>query len=84
MSFWYEENIFDIELFNEIVNEFSNNSVTETLLIDEYFCDKTNRKSKTFRLKYLNLYNIINPDTVMILHYKIGDELTKALKVDIR
>ena len=84
ISFWYDEKDFKLDIFKETVTKISENSVIDTQLIDEYFCSKTQRKSMTFRLTYVNLNHIINPEDVMILHYKIGQVLSEKLNIVIR
>ena len=84
ISFWFDEKNFNLDIFKETVMKISENSVIDIRLIDEYFCSKTQRKSMTFRLIYVNFYHIINPDDVMILHYKIGRVLSEKLNIQIR
>ena len=72
ISFWYDEKDFKLDIFKETVTKISEKSVIDTQLIDEYFCSKRQRTSMTFRLTYVNLNHIINPEDVMILHYKIS------------
>ena len=84
ISFWFDEKNFNLDIFKETVMKISENSVIDIRLIDEYVCSKTQRKSMTFRLIYVNFYHIINPDDVMILHYKIGRVLSEKLNIQIR
>ena len=84
ISFWYDEKDFKLDIFKETVTKISEKSVIDTQLIDEYFCSKRQRTSMTFRLTYVNLNHIINPEDVMILHYKIGQVLSEKLNIVIR
>ena len=84
ISFWYNEQDFQTDIFEKTVKEISENSVISNQLIDEYSCSKTQRKSRTYRLTYVDLYRILNPDDVMVLHYKIGTVLSQMLNIVIR
>ena len=84
ISFWYIENDFDFQTFTEAISKASDKSVIEVKKIDQYHCVKSNRTSMTFRLKYCNWSHIIDPEDVMVLHYKIGEHISKTLSVKIR